>query len=158
EVTRRFIDVVTAQERVSLARETSGLTERTAKAIAARVAAARTPQAELSRAQIAVTRAHADQRQAESVLRGTKRSLVAMGRETSPVFDSARADLLALEPLASFEMLQDRLGRNPDLLRFASEARLRDAEVRLAQSQARPNLTVGVGLRRFQATGDVGFT
>jgi cobalt-zinc-cadmium efflux system outer membrane protein len=158
EVTRRFIDVVAAQERVSLARETSGLTERTAKAIAARVEAARTPQAELSRAQIAVTRAHADQRQAESVLRGTKRSLVAMWGETSPVFDSARADLLALEPLASFEMLQDRLGRNPDILRFASEGRLRDAELRLAQSQARPNLTVGVGLRRFQATGDVGLT
>jgi outer membrane protein, heavy metal efflux system len=30
EVTRRFIDVVAAQERVSLARETSNLTERTA--------------------------------------------------------------------------------------------------------------------------------
>jgi len=50
------------------------------------------------------------------------------------------------------------MDRNPDLVRFASETRLREAELRLAQSQARPNLTVGVGLRRFQATGDVGFT
>lgn len=158
EVTRRFIDVVAAQERISLARETTALTERTAKTITARVAAARTPQAELSRAQIAVTRAHADERQAESVLRGAKRSLVAMWGETSPTFESARADLLTLEPLDSFEALQDRMTRNPELTRFASESRLRDAEIRLAQSQARPNLTVGVGLRRFQATGDIGLT
>jgi len=158
EVTRRFIDVVAAQERVSLARETSDLTERTAKAITARVEAARTPRAELSRAQIALTRAHADERQAESLLRGVKRSLVAMWGVSHPGFDSARAELLTLEPLESFETLQDRMARNPDLTRFASEARLRDAEIRLAQSQSRPNLTVGVGIRRFQATGDVGLT
>jgi cobalt-zinc-cadmium efflux system outer membrane protein len=158
EVTRRFIDVVASQERVSLARETSELAKRTAQAIAVRVEAARTPRAELSRAQIAVTRAHADERQAASVLRGAKRSLAAMWGEISPNFDSARADLLTLEPLDSLEALQDRLARNPDVTRFASEARLRDAELRLAQSQARPNLTVGVGMRRFQATGDVGLT
>jgi cobalt-zinc-cadmium efflux system outer membrane protein len=105
-----------------------------------------------------VTRAHADERQAESVLRGAKRSLVAMWGETSPGFQSVRADLLALEPLDSFETLEDRMTRNPDLTRFVSESRLRDAEIRLAQSQARPNLTVGVGIRRFQATGDVGLT
>jgi outer membrane protein, heavy metal efflux system len=50
------------------------------------------------------------------------------------------------------------MARNPELIRFASEDRLRDAEIRLAQSQARPNLTVGVGIRRFQATGDIGLT
>ena len=158
EVTRRFIDVVAAQERVSLARETSSLTERTARAITARVEAARTPEAELSRARITVTRAHADERQAESVLRGAKRTLVAMWGATIPGFQSARADLLTLEPLDSFEALQDRMARNPELTRFASESRLRDAEMRLAQSQTRPNLTVGVGIRRFQATGDIGFT
>ncbi len=158
EVTRRFIDVVAAQERVSLARETSSLTERTARAITARVEAARTPEAELSRARITVTRAHADERQAESVLRGAKRTLVAMWGATIPGFQSARADLLSLAPLDSFEALEDRVARNPDLTRFASESRLRDAEMRLAQSQTRPNLTVGVGIRRFQATGDIGFT
>jgi outer membrane protein, heavy metal efflux system len=158
EVVRRFIDVVAAQERVSLARDATALTERTAKTTAARVAAARTPQAELSRAQIAVTRAHADERQAESVLRGAKHSLVAMWGESTVVFQSARADLLTLEPLAPLESLRERMDRNPDLVRFASEARLREAELRLAQSQARPNLTVGIGLRRFQASGDVGLT
>jgi len=158
EVTRRFIDVVAAQERVALAREASGLTERTARTLADRIEAARTPQAELSRAQIAVTRAHADERRDESVLRGARRSLVALWGETVPEFESARADLLSLEPLDSFETLQERLARNPDLTRFASEARLRDAQMRLAQSQARPNLTVGVGIRRFQATGDIGLT
>jgi cobalt-zinc-cadmium efflux system outer membrane protein len=158
EVTRRFIEVASAQERLQLAREASGLAERTAKAIAVRVEAARTPQAELSRAQIAVTRAHADERQAESALRGARRLLTAMWGNTEPRFDSARADLLKLTPLEPFETLQQRIDRNPDFVRFASEARLREAELRLAQAQSRPNLTVGVGLRRFQATNDVGVT
>lgn len=143
---------------MALAREATGLTERTAKVIAARVEPARTFQAELSRAQIAVTCAHADERQAQSVLRGARRSLVAMWGEISPTFGLAQADLLMLQPLDSFEAFQERMTRNPDLLRFASDARLRDAEVRLAQSQARPNLTVGVGIRHFQATDDCGFT
>src|SRR5262249_32958302 len=82
----------------------------------------------------------------------------AMWGEANAAFETARADLLTLPPLAPFAELQARMARNPDLVRFASEERLRDAEVRLAQSQARPNLTVGAGLRRFQATGDIGFT
>jgi len=150
--------VASDQERLSLAHEATALTEKTAKVIEARVKAARTPQAELSRARIAVTRSRIDERQAESALRGARRALAALWGGTEARFESARAELLKLAPLESFAALQRQIDRNPDFVRFASEGRLREAELRLAQAQARPNLTVGIGLRRFQATGDVGLT
>lgn len=156
EVARRFIEVVAAQEQVISSRGAVHLAERTEKAIAARVQAARTPQAELSRARIATTRARIEVRQAQSVLEGARRNLAALWGGTEARFEKARADLYTLPPLESFESLRRLLDRNPDFVRFASEARLRDAELRLAQARARPNLTVSAGVRRFQSTGDVG--
>lgn len=156
EVTRRFIDVVADQEQIAFSKGALELAERTEKAIAARVQAARTPEAELSRARIAVTRARIEVRQAQSVLDGARRNLAAMWGGMDARFDKVQADLYTLPPLESFDSLRQLLDRNPDFVRFASDARLRDAELRLAQAQSRPNLTLSAGVRRFQATGDVG--
>ena len=156
EVTRRFIEVAADQEQINSSRGALQLAERTEKAIAARVQAARTPQAELSRARIATTRARIELRQAQSVLEGARRNLAAMWGSMDAHFERAQADLYTLPPLESFESLRKRLDRNPDFVRFASQARLRDAQLRLAQAQSHPNLTVSAGLRRFQSTGDVG--
>lgn len=154
EVTRRFIDVVAAQERLRLARETVDLVEKSRQAIQKRVDAARTPQAELSRAVIAVTRANLDLEQAQSVLDSARQSLASMWGGAEARFGAAKADLFSLAPLASFEVLLEKLDRNPDFVRFASESRLREAELRLAQAQARPNLTLGLGLRRYEGSND----
>ena len=47
-------------------------------------------------------------------------------------------------------MLTAALANNPDIQRYASEARLRDAELRLAQSRRRGDLDLSAGLRRFE--------
>jgi len=157
EVTRRFIEVIADQEQIACSKGALALAQRTEKAIAARVQAARTPEAELSRARIAVTRARIEVRQAQSVLAAARRNLAAMWGGADARFDKGRADLYALPPLESFESLRQLLDRNPDFVRFASETRLREAELRLAQAQSRPNLTLSAGIRRFQSTGDVGW-
>src|SRR5690606_4865010 len=46
---------------------------------------------------------------------------------------------------------------NPDFTRFAHEQRLRDAELRLAQTRRVPNLQVGAGIRQLQETDDHAF-
>lgn len=74
------------------------------------------------------------------------------------MFTQAHADLFALEPVEPFEALVQKLERNPDFVRFASEARLRDAEVRLAQAQARPNVTFNVGVGQFNETRNTGIS
>lgn len=155
EVTRRFINVVAAQQAQTLARSATALTEQTLAAIVTRVQAARSPKAEQSRASIAVTRARIEQQQADSNLHSARRALAASWGARSADFVSAKADLFDLVPVKSFEDLSSRVQRNPDFLRFATEARLRDGELRLAQANARPNLNVSAGLRRFEATRDI---
>ena len=51
-------------------------------------------------------------------------------------------------------MLASRLASSPDFLRFANEARQREAEIRLAEAKARSNIAVSVGLRRLEDSGD----
>ncbi len=145
EVARRFITVVAAQERVVFAQSARDLAQRTLDAITTRVQAARSPEAERSRARIAVMRGLVEEQQAESEVRSARLALSALWGSQAPQFTRAQADLFTLDPIGPFEALVQKLERNPDFVRFASEARLRDAEVRLAQAQARPNITVGVG-------------
>lgn len=154
EVTRRFIDVVSAQERTRLAAESTRLTQSTLDAITKRVEAAHSPEAERSRARIALTRARIEQQQMQSELRSARHVLAALWADTAPRFTTARADLFALQPVQPFESLTAQLERSPDFLRFASEARLWDAQARLARAQARPNLAFSLGVRRFEESND----
>src|SRR3546814_11545362 len=66
----------------------------------------------------------------------------------------AAADLYQLPPPTDFDELITRIERNPDFLRFASQARLADADLRLAATLRRPAVDVGVGLRRLQGSRD----
>jgi cobalt-zinc-cadmium efflux system outer membrane protein len=156
EVMRRFIDVVEIQEEVTLTQRATAVAQETLTAIAERVRAARSPEAEQSRATIALTRARIEQQQAASALQGARRSLAAVWGSNTPAFTEADAELFELAPSDSFETLTERLKRNPDFLRFATATRLRDAELRLAQAQARSNVNVSLGLRRYEASDDFG--
>lgn len=154
EVTQRFIDLVAAQNRLNLAVSTRELAQRTLDAISVRVQAARSPELERSRARIALTRSQIEEQQARSELRGMRQALAALWGSSAPAFGNAAADLFSLESVPSFEELVRRLERNPDFVRFASESRLREAELKLARAQARPNLTFGIGVRRLQDSRD----
>ncbi len=154
EVTRRFIDAVAAQERVRFESEAVALAQQTLDAIAHRVQAGRSPEAERSRARIAVTRAELEHRSAQGELRGARYVLASSWGSAEPAFTSARADLFDLRRVESFPALIQQLERSPELLIFVSEARLREAELRLAQAQARPDLNLSLGVRRFEASND----
>jgi outer membrane protein, heavy metal efflux system len=156
EVTRRFIDVVAAQERVRIAADAAALTRNALDAIVARVEAGRSPEAERSRARIALTRAEIERRQADSQLMSARVALAAHWGRPEPQFTTAQATLLNLPPVLTFAALNDKVEQTPDLLRFASEARLRDAELRLARAQARPNIAFSLGVRRFEESNDTG--
>lgn len=154
EVTRRFIEVSVAQERVEFAKESVSIAEKTLQTISARVDAGRSPEAERSRARIALTRAVVEQRQAQSNLRSARYALSATWGSPEPIFTTASANLFRLQAVDTFPALMRRLDQSVDLSLFASTARLREAELRLARAQARPNLSFSVGARRFEGSND----
>ena len=156
EVTRRFIEVVADQEQINSSRGALQLAERTEKAIAARVRAARTPEAELSRARIAATRARIELRQAQSMLEGAVVISLRCGGARMRVSKEPKPISTRCRPWNPSSRCVNCSIAIPTSFALHPKARLRDAELRLAQAQSRPNLTVSAGLRRFQSTGDVG--
>jgi len=157
DVTRRFIDVAAQQEQLLLMRRSRALSEKNLSVISRHVEAARSPAAEKNRAAIALGRARLEEKQTEQILLSGHRRLAALWGSTEPRFGDAKADLFDLPPVATFDELVGQLKSNPDFLRFTSETRLRDAEWQLATAEAKSNVTVGAGLRRFEETGDTGF-
>lgn len=154
EVTRRYLAAAAATEQLTLAQETERLAQETLSAVSRRVAAARSPLADESRARIAAMRAGLDLQQATSAWRIRRYALAASWGESEPQFNTLSADLFTFESDPGFRPLMARLERNPAFLRFASEIRLRDAQLRLAHAQNRPDLELTLGLRQLQESGD----
>jgi cobalt-zinc-cadmium efflux system outer membrane protein len=162
EVTRRFILVAARQEQLALARRAVELAERTVAGSRTRVKAARSPHAELDRAHIALDRARLDERRALVQLDAARKRLSATWGEAEPriagvPIGDVVANLFAMPIPGEFSQLLRQLDANPDLLRFASEARLRDAEVRLATTLRKPDLVITGGVRRLEEADDTAF-
>lgn len=159
EVTRRFITVSELQALSALAAQATDLARKTLKAAELRVHAAKAPHVEFDRATIALDQAQLEQRQTRSRLDAARRSLLAMwgagdADDGDQALGEVRGELFTLPKLGDVDTLMARLDASPDFLRFASEQRLRDAELRLATTQRWADLTVGAGVRRLQGTGD----
>lgn len=157
EVTRRFIHVASDQEQVALTRRATTLAEKNLRAVEARVRAAKSPEVERLRAQNALTRAQVDEEHADHELLSSRRKLAAMWGDAEPAFGRVSADLYQMPQPRAFAALVAQLQTNPDFTRFAHEQRLRDAELRLAQTRRVPNLQLGAGIRQLQETDDHAF-
>ncbi len=158
EVSRRFIHVAGDQKQLELTALATRLAEKTLAEVQRRVEAARSPVAELHRARISLARAEVEHEHAEHELLTSRRKLAAMwGEKEASDFGAVNADLFRLPEIGDYEVLATQLSSTPDFLRFATEARQRDAELRLAEAKSRANPTVSAGLRLFRDENDAAF-
>lgn len=161
EVTRRYVAVAELQERLQLAERATALAQTTLGAARLRVQAARAPHVEEDRATVALERSRLAARSLRARMESARRSLAALwGADDATLdgrpFGAVNGDIYDLPVVQEFAPLAQRLQSAPEFLRFASEERLRDAELRLAATQRRADITIGGGIRRSQETGDVG--
>ena len=104
-----------------------------------------------------MTRAEVDEEHSAHELLSSRRKLSAMWGEAEPAFSRVSADLYQMPQPRPFAALLAQLQANPAFTRFAHEQRLRDAELRLAETRRVPNLQVGAGIRQLQETDDHAF-
>lgn len=148
EVIRRYVEVLAAQQRLTLARDSAALAGDTLRAVEKRVKAAASPRAEALRARAALSRARLAVQSQERRLAYHKLALAALWGGDGTAFRLDSAELYRFPPSAGFAELYNRAQRNPAIARFASEERLRAAELRLAEAESSLDIGWSAGIRR----------
>lgn len=158
EVTRRYIDVLAAQQRVVLANEAAELAKMTVRIVKKRAKAGSTPDAEVKRAQAAFAQSQLTLLSGQQQLSYLNVALAALWGETSPSFTSISGNLFKFGQDVDFATLYARIKINPAIQVFAAQERLKNAEVRLAKTESSSDINWSVGVRRFQDTSDTAIT
>jgi cobalt-zinc-cadmium efflux system outer membrane protein len=154
DTAKAFVEVLASQERLTQATELAALAERFFQTVRARVEAGKVSPVEQTRAQVAVAAARLDAGRAERSLAAARQSLAALWGEGEPVFSRAVGALADMQPVTPLTRLAAQIEQNPDLARWATETEQRRAGLALARAGAIPDLTVGLGVRNDQVSGD----
>lgn len=158
QVTQGFITALALQEKLALAAGAVSLAETTHQIVAGRADRGAAPQSEVLRASAALTRSRIEQARLQAELESRKMALVSLWGETTPNFQTLEGDLFQFGSADSFEALYQRVSDSPAIQAYASEARLRDAEVQLARSRSAGDIRWQLGLRRLEETDDTALT
>lgn len=154
ETARKFIEVLAAQEGLVLATQSRELARRTLDQTARRVEQARAAAVDAAAAKLAVTEIEIEIEQRTTERRAAW-SAMATGWGAAPGEPGEVIGMIyELPASAPFADLQQAIERNPDILKFASEQRVNEAKLRLAESGRMADISAGVGLRRLQSTKD----
>ena len=154
EVARRYLDVVAAAAAERIADDDLAQRERTVTAARRRVQSGAAPlsvrlAAEAQRARANLERSRAQREQASAY-----RRLAVLWGERDPQQAREVGHALATPEIMAFADVAALLATTPELRRFASEARLREARLQLARSARVPDIDWQVGVRRLQAGSD----
>ncbi|WP_281557616.1 TolC family protein [Thalassomonas sp. RHCl1] len=154
EVTRRYIVVLGAQERVFLAKEARALAQEALQEVEKRFNAGAAPGAEVKRARAAVGNATLTVSGEQQQLEQAKLTLAMMWQETQPSFSRVQGQLFNFSDDIEFSRLFAKVKKNPAILLLAGEERLKEAEIRLARTQAKADITWSVGVKQNQELND----
>ena len=157
DVTQRFIQVVANQHALDLALTNRQLAEDALRIVQERVTAGKGSALEERKAQVALARGEVLVGSARHILEASRKKLSSSWRSARPVFNRAEADLFARKPVPPFEGLVDRISRSPEIARWVSEKKLREAEIKLADARRVPSVAVSGGIRHLAGPGDMAF-
>jgi outer membrane protein, heavy metal efflux system len=157
EVTRRFIATAAAQQQLALQQRATALAQQTLDALQPLVEAGQTPASEQARASAALELARLSTAHAQATLNAARIDLASMWSNGVPAFAGVGADLLEVGDAGELNDLLIGLEQKPDILLFAGEERLLDAQVREAQSEQRGTLQWTAGVRHLREAGDTAF-
>ena len=157
DVTQRFIQVVANQHALDLTLTNRQMAEDALRTVQERVTAGKGSALEERKAQVALARGELLVEGARHELSAARKKLAASWRSTQPVFEKAEADLFARKTVPSFEGFASRISKSPEIARWVSEKKLREAEIKLADARRVPNVTVGGGPRWFSGPDDLAF-
>ena len=157
-VAQRFVDVLAAQQRQTLAEEAVALARQVSDAVARRVQAGKVSPVEETKARLTQASAEVELEQARREGISARGTLGALWADSSPRFAKAIGDLERTLALPAYELLAERIRNNPDLARWSSEIARRLAGVNTEKAKTVPDVTVTAGVTRFSQFDDRAYT
>lgn len=156
EVARRYLAILAAQRSAAIADIDIAQRQRSLAAAERRLRAGASPESVVFAAQAALARGELERARSEQRRVAAGQSLASLWGEKAPQFDAVPGNPSVLPEIADFQQLSNLIERTPELEQFVGEQRIREARLRLARSDATPDASWQVGVRRMQADSDVG--
>ncbi len=150
-----FIHVAVDQQRLMIANQQLALASKTHNTVSRRVKIGKSHIAEQRRQLIQLARAEIELEHATHELSTSKVKLATQWAATQVDFSRVDTELFNLPAITSFQSLSELLSSNPDLVRYATEERIAQANLELAQSRSRSNITLSGGVRHLKQTDDM---
>ena len=148
KTTHLFLENLEYQERLRLSHEATALAEQTVATVRKRATAGRAPTADLARAEAELARVRLATEDVSHELKTARRWLAAQWGVPQADFSKVVGDPHRLPSPGSFTSLLEAVDRNPNLLAFLSQRRLREAELQSAKAQAKPDWRFNAGEAR----------
>jgi len=158
QATSVFIKALSTQHQIKLAEEALSLSTNLLETVKHRAQRGVASDAEVKRASAQLFRL---QLQRDGLNREFERQTIVLARfwgSFTARFERLKGDLFAFGEGTSFELLFDKVKRSPAISALASEARVKNAELKLAQSSSRGDLGWKFGISRLQESQDFGLT
>lgn len=152
--TERFIDTLAAQQRVDVARQLFELAQRSREAASKRVAAGKASPIDVEKAKIAVAQAQMQLEREHSELAAAHHRLAIMWGLPEAEFEKVTGAFSTNESIPAAKVIAHYLLDNPAIARWVDELEALHAQQSLARAHAVPDITVGLGTRHFEETGD----
>lgn len=154
QVTQRYVATLALQEKLALSAQAVELSEATLSTVTRRAKQGAAPEAEVLRAKAALAQSRIAHSALQTEYEKRKMALASLWGETRVDFQRLQGDLFRFESSERFEVLYQQASESPVIRVYASERRMRDAEIRLARSQSESDIRWQIGARRLETTGD----
>lgn len=154
DVARRYLDAASARWRGDIAEQDARQRGNARDAARKRFHAGAAPESSALAAEAALARAELSQARAQLGERSALRHLTALWGELDANVALAAFSPPALPELEPLDALFKRLDQSPDLAQLVDARRIADARLRMAEADARSDISWQVGVRRLQDSRD----
>ena len=144
-----FTKVLAGQERLRLAEKSIQLAKKVVNSAVKRVESGKAPPIEETKARVAFSTASIELEQTRRELTSTRKQLSLLWGNTSPQFRRVLGNLESRVEIPSFEILEQRLNKNPITLHSIKNIEQHKALAEIEKLRRIPDITVGAGVRRY---------
>jgi len=154
EVTKSFIDALTAQEQLALAKKLVQLAQKALNTATVRVAAGKAPPIDQTKAKVEFSISQIRLRKARARVTAAYKRLAELWGSARPVFEKVDGSLDVVGTIPQVEQLVELIGRNPEIARWDEQLDKYRAAVQLERAGRIPDLTLEGGVRQLRETQD----